>query len=72
MKYTTSESVLRKELRSVWSRKKEWLAWDKWSERKPGLFKLEFKGTCGIALCSMCYFMEDENGKGEIVLRRGP
>ena len=52
--------------------KKEWLVWDKWSERKPGLFKLEFEGTCGIALCSKCYFMEDENEKGEIVLRRGP
>ena len=43
--------------------KKEWLAWDKWSEQRPGLFKLEFEGTRGIALCSKCYFMEDENGK---------
>lgn len=26
----------------------------------PGLFKLEFEGTRGIALCSKCYCMENE------------
>ena len=40
--------------------KKLWLAWDKWSNREPGLFKLEKEATSGIALCSKCYHMEDK------------
>ena len=40
--------------------KKLWLAWDKWSNREPGLFKLEKQATFGIALCSKCYYMEDK------------
>ena len=39
--------------------KKLWLAWNKWSNREPGLFKLEKQATFGIALCSMCFYMED-------------
>ena len=31
--------------------KKHWLAWDKWSGRTPGLFKLECPGSKMIALC---------------------
>ena len=42
--------------------KKKWLAWDKWSNREPGLFKLEKQGTRAIALCSKCYYVEDETG----------
>ena len=42
--------------------KKSWLAWDKWSNREPGLFKLEKQGTRAIALCSKCYYVEDEAG----------
>ena len=42
--------------------KKTWLAWDKWSNREPGLFKLEKQGTRAIALCSKCYYVEDETG----------
>ena len=37
-----------------------WLSWDKWSNREPGLFKLEKEGTRAIALGSKCYFVEDE------------
>ena len=40
--------------------KKRWLAWDKWSNREPGLFKLEKEATSGIALCSKCFYMEDQ------------
>ena len=40
--------------------KKLWLAWDKWSNREPGLFKLEKQGTRAIALCSKCYYVEGE------------
>ena len=38
--------------------KKNWLAWDKWSGRTPGLFKLECTGERMIALCSKCYFVD--------------
>ena len=40
--------------------KKLWLAWDKWSNRELGLFKLEKQATFGIALCSKCFYMEDK------------
>ena len=40
--------------------KKLWLAWNKWSNREPGLFKLEKQGTRAIALCSKCYYVEGE------------
>ena len=40
--------------------KKRWLSWDKWSNREPGLFKLEKEATLGIALCSKCFYMEDK------------
>lgn len=43
--------------------KKEWFSWNKWSERKPGLFKLVFDGIHMISLCSKCYYGDDENGK---------
>ena len=47
--------------------KKRWLAWDKWSNREPGLFKLEKEATSGIALCSKCYHMEDRaTGKAKV------
>ena len=41
-------------------RRKEWLAWDEWSNRTPGLFKLEFEGHRAIALCSKCYIVDGE------------
>ena len=40
--------------------KKRWLAWNKWSNREPGLFKLEKEGTHAIALCSKCYHIKDQ------------
>ena len=47
--------------------KKRWLAWDKWSNREPVLFKLEKEATSGIALCSKCYHMEDQaTGKAKV------
>ena len=47
--------------------KKRWLAWDKWSNREPGLFKLQKEATSGIALCSKCYHMEDQaTGKAKV------
>ena len=47
--------------------KKRWLAWNKWSNREPGLFKLEKEAASGIALCSKCYHMEDQaTGKAKV------
>jgi len=36
------------------------LAWDTFSSRTTGLFKLEFEGYRAIALCSKCYFVDGE------------
>ena len=51
--------------------KKLWLAWDKWSNREPGLFKLEKQGTRAIALCSKCYYVEDEAAEQAKVSSKG-
>ena len=40
----------------------KWLATDKYSERTPGLFKLEFIGSKMIALSAKCYFAEGKQG----------
>ena len=57
---TLEEAVKPELLKEFESNKKQWLSWDKWSNREPGLFKLESEGTRAIALCSKCYFLEDE------------
>ena len=54
------EDIVRPELRQEFeTKKKKWLAWDKWSGRTPGLFKLECEGSRLIALCSKCYFIKE-------------
>ena len=58
------EDIVKPELQTEFEvKKKEWLAWDKWSSRTPGLFKLEFQGKKMLALCSKCYYAEDSEGK---------
>ena len=58
------EDIIRPELRAEFeATKKNWLAWDKWSGRTPGLFKLESEGSAMIALCSKCYFVNGEKKK---------
>ena len=53
------EDIVRPELRAEFeATKKQWLAWDKWSGRTPGLFKIESEGSGMIALCSKCYFVK--------------
>ena len=61
----TIEKAVRPERRAEFKAcQRQWLAWDKWSNRTPGLFKLEFEGRRAIALCSKCYFVEcDDGGK---------
>ena len=55
------KEIVRPELRAEFEAKKEeWLAFDKWSERTLGLFKLECKGSRMIALCSKCYYIDDD------------
>ena len=58
------EDIIRPELRAEFeATKKQWLAWDKWSGRTPGLFKLESEGSGMIALCSKYYFAKGEKNK---------
>ena len=68
LSYKTLEEAVKPELREQFEReKKNWLSWNKWSSREPGLFKLESEGTRAIALCSKCYFVEDEqSGKAKM------
>lgn len=55
------EQVVKPEFRAEFEAcKKEWLAWDTWSNRTPGIFKLEATGSKMIALCSKCYYMEGD------------
>ena len=57
----TLEEVVKPELQIEFKNcKNDWLAWDTWSNRTPGLFKLEFEGHRAIALCSKCYFVDSE------------
>ena len=61
LSHDTLEEAVKPELkREFENNKKQWLSWDKWSSREPGLFKLEKEGTRAIALCSKCYFVDDE------------
>ena len=58
------EDIVKPELQTEFEAKKqEWLAWDKWSSRTPGLFKLECEGSRMIALCSKCYFVDESEGE---------
>ena len=61
LSYKTLEEAVKPELQEQFEREKnQWLSWDEWSSREPGLFKLESEVTRAIALCSKCYFVEDE------------
>ena len=68
LSHDTLEEAVKPELLEEFEREKfQWLSWDKWSSREPGLFKLEKGGTRAIALCSKCYFVDKENsGKTKI------
>ena len=57
----TLEEIVKPEMKAEFEQeKKNWLAWDKWSGRTPGLFKKEFEGERMIALCSKCYYTEHQ------------
>jgi len=58
------EDLIRPELKQEFeAQKNQWLSWDKWSGRTPGLFKLECEGSRMIALCSTCYFVDEAEGE---------
>ena len=62
LSYDTLEEAVKPELlKEFENNEKQWLSWDKWSNRESGLFKLEKEGTRAIPLCSKCYFVDDEN-----------
>ena len=49
LSYKTMEEAVKPELQEQFEREKtQWLSWDKWSSREPGLFKLESEGTRAI------------------------
>ena len=60
MRKSIVRPVLREEFDST---KQQWLAWDKWSGRKPGLFKLECEGSRMIALCLKCYYVDEQDNE---------
>jgi len=58
------KDVVRSELKQEFEvEKNQWLSWDNWSGRTPGLFKLECEGSRMIALCSKCYYVDEGEGK---------
>ena len=62
LSYDTLEEAVKPELlKEFENNKKQWLSWDKWSNRESGLFKLKKEGRRAIPLCSKCYFVDDEN-----------
>ena len=66
------EEIVKPELKAEFEEeKKNWLAWDKWSGRTPGLFKKEFEGKRMIALCSKCYYTEDGEAKKKKLSSKG-
>jgi len=58
------EYIVRPELKQEFeAEKNQWLAWNKWSGRTPGLFKLECEGSRMLALCSKCYYVGEAGGE---------
>ena len=60
----TFDELVKPELREEWEKnKRNWLSWDAFSGKTPGLFKEEACGSELVALCSKCYYLynEDEN-----------
>ena len=45
---TLKEAIRPNRLDEFEATKKNWFAWDKWSNRTPGRFKMKFEGTRGI------------------------
>jgi len=61
------EDIVRPELKAEFeAQKNQWLAWDKWSGRTPGLFELQCEGSRMIALCLKCYFIDEAEGKKKV------
>ena len=57
------EQVVKPHLKNEYQNdKNNWLSWNQYSNRTPGLFKLEFQGERAIALCSKCYYVDAGSG----------
>jgi len=66
------KDIVRPELKQEFkAEKNQWLAWDKWSSRTPGLFKLEFEGSRMIVLCSKCYYVDEGEGEKKKFIMKG-
>ena len=58
------EDIVRPKLRAEFeAKKKEWLVWEKWTGRTQGLFKLKCEGSRMIALCSKCYYVDEQDSE---------
>ena len=68
---TLEEAVKSEQLQEFEREKNQWLSWDRWSSREPSLFKLEKEGTRAIALCSKCYFVDDEQSAKTKISSKG-
>ena len=60
---TLPEAVRPELVQDFRSHRQEWLAWNRWSNHTPGLFKLEFERSQAITLCSKCYYVGDGAGQ---------
>ena len=66
------EDIVHPELRvESEATKEQWLAWDKWSGDKPGLFKLECEGSWMIALRSKSYYVDKQDSVKKKFSTRG-
>ena len=60
------DEIVKPEMKQAYEAdKKNWLATDKFSERTPGLFKLEFVGARGAWLTAKRYLVQDEAGENK-------
>ena len=57
------DEIVNPEMKQAYeANKKNYLATDKFSERKPGLFKPESVGTRGVWLTAKCYLIQNDAG----------
>ena len=61
MSVDSLDEIVRPEMKQAYEAdKKNWVATDTFSERTPGLFKLEFVGARGVWLTAKCYLVQNE------------
>jgi len=65
------EDIVRPELHAEFeAKRKQWLEWDKWSRRTLGLFTLKCEASRMIALCSKCYYVDEQDSEKQSLAQR--